>query len=835
MKLTCCFLFSLLVCLCVNAQSSNRKAFLFGVDHYGFDNKGKPKLTDGFELPDLGGCINDVKLLSEVLVSKRNFQPDNITTAIDVDRKGALDAFDKYVSGLKKGDIAFVHFSAMSLPHNQSEAGVACTDFNRSYYEKGVSGYIEQAEMESFFKKIMSRVGNRGQVVLSLDVCYSGNYSNKKETRNNQEENASNRGETNALLLTLSKYSDVPLFIFSSSGESELSMETQKEGKTYGLYSFALANAFADSSLKNARDIFSVVSRYVRTETNGRKQTPGLFSNDLHIPLFENNNSKSLAAKNNLPDLSISGNVFLVSVGISEYNKGKANLLFDNCIADALSYSEFIKNSYSELNSGGKVNNSLLLNEKATRENILKAVNEAISNSKPEDYFIFNFAGYCKPLLDSSGKQVTYFVPHGLKNILDSNEVRRAGIPLNKLKDLLQMIPANNQLFITEAGSTESFQKEFIQALIETNPTIASLTNKNRVFIIPQNSGLDYFYCNAKKVNHGPLNYYLTNLPSDLNIFGVFQGGIYADAIKYALTKNEVECDYFKTSYFDIFFEKDYLKDLEIFLPEGIALYRGGEMEEEIKKEQQDLNVKKYALVIGTDTYTANGWGSLPNALLDARRIAEELRKGFDYNVTLLENKPADSIYDAIRQLSAKLNANDQLIVYVSGHGDFDDKLMDDGFMVCSDSKAKKLDPYRNSYIAYSKLSRMINRLPAKQVLMVLDVCFGGSFDERAVRNKARGDVYDDVATATYYGEKMKLKTRLYLSSGGKVAVPDGYAGKHSPFAHRLLQALQEKGGAQKMLTSSNLFEFVKKLPSGPVLGSFGDDDINTEFILVAK
>jgi hypothetical protein len=301
------------------------------------------------------------------------------------------------------------------------------------------------------------------------------------------------------------------------------------------------------------------------------------------------------------------------------------------------------------------------------------------------------------------------------------------------------------------------------------------------------------------------------------------------------LLSTEITCNSFHTSYFDIFFERDYLKDLELFLPEAMSLYRGGEMEEQIKKEQEDLNVKKYALVIGTDTYTGSGWASLPNALLDARRIAEELTKGFDYTVTLLENKPADSIYEAIRQLSSRMQSNDQLIIYVSGHGDFDDKLMDDGFMVCSDSKAKKLDPYRNTYIAYSKLSRMINRLPAKQVLMILDVCFGGTFDERAVRNKSRGDVYDDVATATYYAEKMKLKTRLYLSSGGKVAVPDGYAGKHSPFAHRLLQALQERGGAQKMLTSSNLFEFVKKLPSGPVLGSFGDDDLNTEFIITAK
>jgi hypothetical protein len=530
----------------------------------------------------------------------------------------------------------------------------------------------------------------------------------------------------------------------------------------------------------------------------------------------------------------VTGNVFTMSVGISEYPSANG-LSFRNCVGDAVRYSMFFKEQFDKAGARQKYTDRLLVNDSATKEGILRVINEAISNSGADDYFVFNFSGYCLPLSDSNGKKVTWFVPFGLRSISDTNEIKEKGISLTTLKDLLQMIPANKQLFITEAGPTEFFQKEFIQALIETNPSIASLTNKNRVFIIPKTFGLDNFICSGEKIEQGPLNYYITKLDASLNMFGLFETGKSPDRIRYALTRTEINCNNFRTNYFDIFFERDYLKDLQLFLPEGLALFRGGEMEEEIKKEQKELNVKKYALVIGTDTYSASGWGNLPNALLDARRIAEELRKGFEYNVTLLENKPADSIYEAIRQLSLKLGENDQLFIYVSGHGDFDDKLMDDGFMVCSDSKAKKQDPYRNSYIAYSKLSRMINRLPAKQVLMVLDVCFGGSFDERAVRNKARGDVYDDVASLTYYGEKMKLKTRLYLSSGGKVAVPDGYAGKHSPFAHRLLQAMQERGGAQKMLTSSNLYEFVKKLPSGPVLGSFGDDDLNTEFILIAK
>ena len=120
---------------------------------------------------------------------------------------------------------------------------------------------------------------------------------------------------------------------------------------------------------------------------------------------------------------------------------------------------------------------------------------------------------------------------------------------------------------------------------------------------------------------------------------------------------------------------------------------------------------------------------------------------------------------------------------------------------------------------------------------MILDVCFGGTFDERVARNEARSktDEYKDLGSESFFSEKMKKKTRLYISSGGKKEVPDGYKGKHSPFALRLLEALQTKGGASKILTGSDLFQYVKKLPSGPLLGSFGDDMPGSEFVLLAK
>ncbi|MEO5647084.1 MAG: hypothetical protein ABIQ56_01910 [Chitinophagaceae bacterium] len=118
---------------------------------------------------------------------------------------------------------------------------------------------------------------------------------------------------------------------------------------------------------------------------------------------------------------------------------------------------------------------------------------------------------------------------------------------------------------------------------------------------------------------------------------------------------------------------------------------------------------------------------------------------------------------------------------------------------------------------------------------MILDVCFGGTFDERIARNKGRDKNYDELDKESYFSEKMKKKTRLYLTSGGKKEVPDGYKGKHSPFALQLMTALRTKGAASKILTATDMYQYVKMLKSGPLLGSFGDDEVGTEFVMLAK
>ncbi|RYY92738.1 MAG: caspase family protein, partial [Chitinophagaceae bacterium] len=314
-----------------------------------------------------------------------------------------------------------------------------------------------------------------------------------------------------------------------------------------------------------------------------------------------------------------------------------------------------------------------------------------------------------------------------------------------------------------------------------------------------------------------------------------FADSLNTEAIRFALAKAEVECDYFRTGYFDIFFERDFIRQMKLFLPEEVMQSRGIGIKEKERKELVARIGRRVAFIVGTNEYAAaTQWTRLANPVADARAMADVLARNFGFDTILLLDKPADSIYSRLLQLAQTLQPSDQLLIYVGGHGDFDERLFDDGFIVTADSKPLTEDPFRNTYVQYSKLSRLINRLPPMQILTVLDVCFGGTFDERVARNKARGG-YDDLSNAAFLQDKLKKRTRLYLTSGSKNVVPDGYAGRHSPFALRLLEAFETRGGTERMLTASALYQFVQKLPSKPMLGSFGDDEVGSEFVLVGR
>ncbi len=299
-------------------------------------------------------------------------------------------------------------------------------------------------------------------------------------------------------------------------------------------------------------------------------------------------------------------------------------------------------------------------------------------------------------------------------------------------------------------------------------------------------------------------------------------------------------------SYFDIFFERKFLNQYKELFDNANFQSRGINIKsKEVQEVVNSFTNNHYALVIGTDTYQGKDWKNLSNPIKDARAVADELKNSYGFEVQLLQNKPMDTIYAAIRNYYHIAKPNDQLVLYFAGHGDVDDQLLSDGFIVCSDSKSIDEDPVRNTYIPYSKLQKMLNNIPARQVLVLPDVCHGGTFDQKVFGNEKREGIQTSNLNMNVYKfleDKLPLKTRKFLSSVGIESAFDGNAGFHSPFANLLLQVLRAKGeGTNGIVTLSDINAVLQKsslnetvvLKISPHMSDFGNSDAFSEFIFI--
>ncbi|MBN8688714.1 MAG: caspase family protein [Chitinophagales bacterium] len=556
------------------------------------------------------------------------------------------------------------------------------------------------------------------------------------------------------------------------------------------------------------------------------------------------------------------GAAWVLSVGIDNYTGGIAQH-YRNCESDARSYNEFFRNQF--MKAGHSIPASfyhgyLLTGEKASRAAILETLREIAERAAPGDYFIFNFSGLSYPLSADGEKESTCFFPWDSagfsKEVIDSKRpqaklISERLISLKVLQEYFQMIPAKQQLLITESGPTRNFKTEFLRTLMQNSPLVSGLLNKNRIIMVPEGFGLDNLFCKGKSAGKGPLNFYLTSLDSTLNIFNIFLPGMQAEKIVHSMKNHEIACEAGTQDYFDVFFEQTFLRQYRDVFGEEESVTRGLKVRPaELTKELSDLEGKRYALVIGTDHYRGKGWNPLSNPIADARAVAAELKEGYGFEIRLLEDQPMDSIYAAVRYYYNNAQPNDQLVIYVAGHGDMDEMLLDDGFIVCHDSRSVEDDPMRNSYIPYMKLKKMLNNIPARQVLVLLDVCHGGVFDQKVFDQKFSGDgkregVFAAISNRNVVQllkDKLPLRTRKFLSSVGTEPAFDGKAGKHSPFANLLLQVLRSRGeNANGILTLSDIYAVLQTaslnetatLRITPAMDNFGRFDPFSEFIFI--
>ena len=221
-----------------------------------------------------------------------------------------------------------------------------------------------------------------------------------------------------------------------------------------------------------------------------------------------------------------------------------------------------------------------------------------------------------------------------------------------------------------------------------------------------------------------------------------------------------------------------------------------------------------YALLFATNTY--QHWPDLKTPISDAEILGQELEK-YGFQVDIKRNlKTRVDILDAIAAYADKdYETGDQLFVYFTGHGHFSETVKG-GYIAASGSKSPKDDPGMSTYLAYAELKQFLNRIDCDRVMLTLNVCYGGTFDDdialtAAPTTEGSDQISKRRVRKLNLRETLKVKTRWYLSSGGKAKVLDGMEGTNSPFASALVSILRNGAGKDGVLT---IPEVERQLPS---------------------
>ncbi len=220
-----------------------------------------------------------------------------------------------------------------------------------------------------------------------------------------------------------------------------------------------------------------------------------------------------------------------------------------------------------------------------------------------------------------------------------------------------------------------------------------------------------------------------------------------------------------------------------------------------------------YALLFATNEY--EHWDDLSTPIADAQAIGAELENRYGFNVDIRRNVTIRQILATLAEYKAKRYApGDQLLIYFAAHGAFDEALQD-GHIAGTESELPSIDKNLTTYLPFIKLRKDLDNFPCERIMLILDVDYGGMFDDKIALSleELGSEIDEQLITAKRtpsiktqgaelllnLEDTLKVQTRWYLSSGGKEPVQNGIV--HSPFTLSLLTVLRDGAGKDDVLT----------------------------------
>lgn len=226
---------------------------------------------------------------------------------------------------------------------------------------------------------------------------------------------------------------------------------------------------------------------------------------------------------------------------------------------------------------------------------------------------------------------------------------------------------------------------------------------------------------------------------------------------------------------------------------------------------------RRFAVVIGIERYR-EGLPRADFAARDARTVTEYLRRlGYpDENVvTLLDDRALKSDVEKYLEqwLPANAGAGSSVLVYYSGHG-APNPASGDSYLVPYDGDPSFIEA---TGVPLKRLYAALGRLPAKEVVVVLDSCFSGAGGRSVLAKGARPLVVMRAAPPP------KGVTVLAASAADQISSSYDEHG-HGLFTYYLLKGIKEGGAARAggELDVPALFSYLKPNVQGVARRKYG-------------
>lgn len=192
------------------------------------------------------------------------------------------------------------------------------------------------------------------------------------------------------------------------------------------------------------------------------------------------------------------------------------------------------------------------------------------------------------------------------------------------------------------------------------------------------------------------------------------------------------------------------------------------------EEELKTIKGKNHILTIGIDNY--EHVSKLYNPVKDSKAVIKLLQDKYRFSksrtYTCLDNEATwEGIDSMLEKCQRLVKSPDNLIIYFSGHGHYDE-ISGEAFWIPIDARFKKI----KDYYPYDRILKLLKGIKSHHTILIVDSCYSGA---TLVRNTKSGM------------ERLeKDPSRYLLASGRNEVVSDGSRSGNSPFAEELLGVL---------------------------------------------